>query len=484
MRPTQKDIERAVARLFHSYTGEPPEHFELLPPSGSNRQYHRLKSQGHRLIAAYNPDQRENRAFAYLTRHFDELGLPVPKLLAENIREHVYLLTDLGDTTLFSILPSHRTTEALDEEVMEHYRQALDWLVQFQVAGTQGLDFSQCYPRHAFDRQSMMWDLNYFKYYYLKFFGLSFDEQKLEEAFEAFVHQLLGEQSKYFMYRDFQSRNIMIREGQSWFIDYQGGRKGPLAYDVASLLFDSKADIPFHQRQELLGHYVSRAASIPGFDSGRFLQGFYDWVVIRLMQAMGAYGYRGGFEKKSLFLQSIPYALNNLRWLAENNKLPESSPYLAGILERMAADAPALPTEDKGSGLLVRVNSFSYHNQRPSDPSGHGGGFVFDCRCLPNPGREESLRLLNGTQPALQGRMQQWPEVNQFMEFTKSLVDMAVTHHQSRGFESLSVSYGCTGGQHRSVYCAEELARYVSKKHAVRVQLRHWQKGSWPGTKT
>jgi aminoglycoside/choline kinase family phosphotransferase len=256
----QWNIEKAVVDLFTRYHGQPPDSITALPPSGSERRYFRVGYNDNTLVAAFNPYVRENQAFLLLSRHFEAKGLPVPRVLAEDSDHHCYLLSDLGDTTLFSLLPHDPAIKSFNPEIMSLYRQVAEWLPAFQVKGARGLDFSICYPRHAFDRQSMMWDLNYFKYYFLKISGIPFDEQRLEEDFDRFTNHLLEQTGEFFMYRDFQSRNVMIVDGAPWFIDYQGGRKGPLQYDIASLLFDAKANIPFAKREELLEHYLEAAS--------------------------------------------------------------------------------------------------------------------------------------------------------------------------------------------------------------------------------
>ncbi len=505
--------EKAVSDLFEKWAGTRPAQCTPLPPSGSNRRYFRLQGAGQTVIGAFNPDPRENRAFLDLSRHFLKKGLPVPGVLAEERDAHCYLLTDLGDTTLFSLLPRHRGPAGLGPDVMGLYRQAIEWLPRFQSDGAEGLDFGVCYPRHAFDRHSMMWDLNYFKYYFLKISGVPFDEQLLEDDFERFADKLAEEPSGYFMYRDFQSRNIMVAEGSTWFIDYQGGRRGPLQYDLASLLFDAKADIPFGQRMELMDHYAAVAGRLPGFEEKRFRAGFYDFVVMRILQALGTYGFRGGVERKPLFLQSVPYALNNLRWLEDNGLLPGHVPYLSDIVRQIAAlppggvlpgmeeagtvsppkdppppggTAPATENEaaraDKAGGpLKVRICSFSYKKGLPEDDSGHGGGFVFDCRALPNPGRDERLKHYNGKDDPVRAFLENEPAVAAFVAAASRLVEQAVENYLSRGFRNLTVAFGCTGGQHRSVYCAERLARELASRYPVGIDLYHREAGSWQG---
>lgn len=472
--------QELISDLFTQWSGESPIEITGLPPSGSDRKYFRIQYSKGTVIGAYNPIEQENHAFLTFTKHFHQKGLPVPEILAEDTENYVYLLQDLGDTTLFSLLPHSRDQVMFDNSVMDLYRTILDVLPSFQIKGAEGLDFSACFPRHAFDRNSMMWDLNYFKYYFLKLAGILYDEQKLEDDFQAFCDYLLEAYSEYFLYRDFQSRNIMIRNCEPWFIDYQGGRKGALQYDIASLLYDAKANIHPEQREELLDYYIESVKKHIPVDEQKFRDHFYGFVIIRIMQAMGAYGFRGFYEKKALFLQSIFYAKRNLHWLLENNKVPESVPYLRHILYEIIA-SPVLQKYDKpSSGLKVSIRSFSYKKGFPVDESGNGGGFVFDCRSLPNPGREQAYKKLTGKDTSVIEYLEKETAVHDFVESTSQLVEKSVNTYLSRGFTHLMVCYGCTGGQHRSVYSAEKLAERLGSKYDVTIDLQHNEQLSWP----
>jgi len=335
------------------------------------------------------------------------------------------------------------------------------------------LNYKVCYPRASFDRQSIAWDLNYFKYYFLRLAGIPFNEQALEDDFGRLTRFLLTAPHDYFLYRDFQSRNIMIRDGETFFLDYQGGRKGALQYDIASLLYDGKADLPPALRQQLLDHYLDSLAGHLALDRAAFMEHFYAYVYVRIMQALGAYGFRGFFERKPHFLQSVPYALKNLRWLAENVRLPIALPALGHAFEAMI-DSPKFQTMATPTPTLtVRIFSFSFHREAPTDPSGNGGGFVFDARSLPNPGRREQFRALTGKDAAVIEYLRQQESVLQFFAAVLILVDSTVAAYGQRGFENLMVSFGCTGGQHRSVYLAEQLANHLRAASGVEVVLRH-----------
>jgi aminoglycoside/choline kinase family phosphotransferase len=427
-------------------------------------------------IGAFNRDREENRAFLELSRHFRGRGLRVPEIYLDDLDRNVYLQEDLGDTTLFDYLLEQRGEGTFPDELKQVYREVLDRLQEFQVAGSEGLDFGVCYPRSEFDRQSMQWDLSYFKYYFLKLADIPFSEQKLEDDFNTLIGYLLEQETGYFLYRDFQSRNILLREGQSWFIDYQGGRKGALQYDVASLLFDSKAALPPKVREELLEYYIRGLEKYPGVNPSAFREAFYPYVLIRIMQAMGAYGFRGFYEKKTHFLRSIPYALEDLRWILGNVILPVRLPALLKTFERLVSSPRLKRFRDKdglSSTLTVSINSFSYMRGIPDDPSGHGGGYVFDCRVITNPVKQEALRELTGRDPAVIEFLEKQEDVREFVSSTITLVDMSVDKYELRGFNHLMVSFGCTGGRHRSVYCAEKLAAHLRESQNVRVNLWH-----------
>jgi len=319
----------------------------------------------------------------------------------------------------------------------------------------------------------MLWDLNYFKYYFLKLAKIHFDEQGLEDDFQTFTDYLLQTECHFFLYRDFQSRNIMLWHGTPYFIDYQGGRRGALQYDVASLLYDAKADIPQHVRDELLDHYVCAVNRFILTDEKEFIEYYYGYVLIRMMQAMGCYGFRGFYEKKEHFLQSIPYALKNLEWILETVQIPVNVPELTNVLNQLV-DSEALKNVcNPGKTLTVRINSFSYKRGIPVDETGNGGGYVFDCRAIHNPGRYEQYKHLTGKDAAVVEFLRREADVKSFLNNIYELVDRSVENYQQRNLANLMVSFGCTGGQHRSVYCAERFAEHLEQKYDVKVVLRH-----------
>jgi aminoglycoside/choline kinase family phosphotransferase len=464
-----------LKRLFEQHFQLPAEDARPLQGQlgGSGRIIVRLTGGSFSAIGILYPVREENLAFLEFSRHFRRHGLPVPEIYAENLSEGGYLEEDLGDTTLFEFLGANRTGEAVAPLAVEAYRKAVAMLPRFQVEAGRDLNYKLCYPRPSFDRQSIAWDLNYFKYYFLRLAGVPFNEQALENDFSRLTKFLLGASHDYFLYRDFQSRNVMLRGGEPFFLDYQGGRKGALQYDIASLLFDGKADLPPELRQELLDYYLDCLGSYIPVDRDAFMEHYYAYVYVRILQALGAYGFRGFYERKAHFLQSVPYALKNLRWLAGHVKLPIALPALMEALQAIAASEKLQGLAPAEESLKVRVFSFSFHREMPADESGNGGGFVFDARSLPNPGRQEQFRHLTGQDTAVIDYLNQQESVHEFLANVLALVDRSVSAYQGRGFKNLMVSFGCTGGQHRSVYLAEQLAKHLRGTSGVDVVVRH-----------
>jgi len=465
-----------LKKLFEQHFHSPAERVEPLQGQlgGSGRNIIRLASREFRAIGILHGVREENVAFLEFSRHFRQHGLPVPEIYTEDLSHGAYLEEDLGDTTLFEFLSTNRAGEEIAPQAVEAYRQVVDVLPRFQIEAGRDLNYKVCYPRGSFDRQSIAWDLNYFKYYFLRLAGIPFNEQALEDDFGRLTKFLLSAARDYFLYRDFQSRNVMLRDGQPFFLDYQGGRKGALQYDIASLLYDAKADLTPELRQELLDHYLDRLAGFVELDRDAFMQHYYAYVYVRILQALGAYGFRGFYERKAHFLQSVPYALNNVRWLLRNVKLPVALPALIHALGRMVDSQQLQRRSSEPEHLTVRVFSFSFHRGGPpQDENGHGGGFVFDARSLPNPGREERFKALTGKDQPVIDYLNQQEGAHRFLASVQSLVDASVSEYQNRGFKSLMVSFGCTGGQHRSVYLAEQLARRLRERNGVEVVVRH-----------
>ena len=440
---------------------------------GSGRKIMRLANDKHSAIGILYGVREENAAFLSFSKHFRKHGLPVPEIYGEDLNQGAYLEEDLGDTTLFEFLSKSRANERIAPQVVSAYENVVATLPRFQVEAGRGLDYSVCYPCGSFDRQSITWDLNYFKYYFLRLAGIPFSESALENDFGKLTDFLLSANCDYFLYRDFQSRNVMLLRGNPYFVDYQGGRKGALQYDIASMLFDAKADLPPELRQHLLDHYLNALSGYTKIEREEFLRYYYAYVYVRIMQALGAYGFRGFYERKAHFLQSVPFALKNLRWLAHNVDLPIPLPTLMDAFKNMLASERLQAISGEPDGLTVRVYSFSYHRGLPTDDSGNGGGFVFDARSLPNPGREERFKSLTGKDQPVIDYLNQQETVHQFFASVLSLVDASVNIYQERGFKNLMVSFGCTGGQHRSVFLAEQLAKRLRTRKGVQVVVRH-----------
>ena len=464
-----------LKRLFEERFHMPAESLDPLQGKlgGSGRAIVRVRGGGVSAIGILYPVREENVAFLEFSRHFRAHGLAVPEIFAEDLDEGAYLEEDLGNTTLFEFLMRNRSGDAISSEAIEVYRKVVAELPRFQVEAGRGLNYKVCYPRASFDRQSIAWDLNYFKYYFLRLSGIPFNEQALEDDFGSLTKFLLSANHEFFLYRDFQSRNVMLHSGEPYFLDYQGGRKGALQYDIASLLYDGKADLPPALRDELLSYYLDCLGRYVNIQRDTFMEHYYAYVYIRIMQALGAYGFRGFYERKEHFLQSVPYALKNLRWLAENVKLPIELPALMEAFGRMSKSEKLQSLAVRTDVLTVRVFSFSFHGDKPEDESGNGGGFVFDARSLPNPGREEQFKQLTGKDRPVIDYLNQQGAVHQYFASVRSLVDESVDVYKRRGFTNLMVSFGCTGGQHRSVYLAETLKQHLRGTDGVEVVVRH-----------
>ncbi len=467
-------LELQLSDLFEQWAGTAPELVLPLAPSGSDRRYYRLQKGEQSAIGAFSPDPKETNAFLYFSKHFHAKGLPVPEIYAENLDQKIYLQEDLGFTTLYSYLLTKG--EYFPDYLIQIYKKVVAQLARLQIEGSKGLDYRVCYPRQSFDRQSILWDFNYFKYYFLKLAHVPFDEQELEEDIHRFADYLLSADSNYFMFRDFQTRNIIVKNGEPFFIDYQGGRKGALQYDLASLLFQAKANIPTDIRQELLEYYMDTAGEMIDFDREQFVAYYYAYVLIRSIQVLGAYGFRGLYERKEHFLKSIPFALRNIKWLLDHTDIPVEIPALKaalrGIIESKTFE-PFDKIKSASSLLTVTINSFSYKTQIPPDPSGNGGGFVFDCRAIHNPGRYEPYKKLTGRDEPVINFLKQHSNIDDFLNNVFRIVDKSVENYIERSFTSLMVNFGCTGGQHRSVYSADALAKHIKDKYGIKVQLTH-----------
>ena len=462
-------ITEELSKLYATAVGHEPETIEELPSSGSNRRYFRLKGEP-TLIGVSGESAEENRTFLYMAAHFRQKGLPVPAIVARSADDLYYLQEDLGDTLLFNAIEKGRKTSVFSEEEKQLLRKTIRLLPAVQFAGGDGMDFSRCYPQAEFNRRSILWDLNYFKYCFLKATGLDFQEDRLEDDFQKMADVLLRSSSATFMYRDFQSRNVMIKDGEPWLIDFQGGRKGPVYYDVASFLWQAKANYPDSLRHELLQEYIEAVRKYQPVDENYFHAQLRHFVLFRTLQVLGAYGFRGYFEKKPHFMQSVPFAIGNLRRLLQE-PYPEY-PYLCQLL-RSLTELKQFSDELQKRALKVEVTSFAYKKGIPDDTSGNGGGFVFDCRAVNNPGKYERYKPFTGLDEPVIRFLEEDGEITTFLEHVYALVDASVKRYLERGFTHLSVCFGCTGGQHRSVYSAQHLAEHLNRKFGVEVHLVH-----------
>ena len=458
---------------------------------GSNRTYQRVEQDGRTVIRVEGTNRDENRAFIYMARHFHAMGLPVPEVYWVSEDEMSYTQEDLGDTLLFDAIRHGRETGCFLPEERDLLERTLRALAHIQVEGARDFDWSVCFPVPAMDKRAIRWDLNYFKYCFLKGTKIEFSEPKLEDDFDKLVEKILSPLNSQlstlnsFLYRDCQSRNVMIRDGQPYFIDFQGGRRGPTQYDVASFLWQAKANIPAALRGQLIDAYLDELVKVSGdrLSVSEWRAALPHFVLLRTLQVLGAYGYRGYFERKQHFLESIPRALKNLQEvLAE---LPEYA-YLRELAESLTGIENAGLTAKRSNsvngptakgGLTVTIYSFSFKRGIPEDTSGNGGGYVFDCRSTHNPGKYDEYKQLTGLDQPVIDFLEKDGEILTFLQSVDALVDHHVARFLERGFDHLQVSFGCTGGQHRSVYCAEHLAKRLHEKYGVQIHLIHRERG-------
>ena len=479
------EIQNILAELTRSL-GETPNDIVPIAASGSSRKYYRVVTDKRTLIGTYSENTEENDAFLTFSKHFHDIGLNVPEVFAVNEEKTCYLQSDFGDDNLFAHVqkalmaggPSTGSGTAYCENIIELYKHALKHLVKLQVLGHQGLDYSKAYPTERFDRQAILDDLNYFKYYFVKpHEEIDFNETRLGKDFEAFADFVSQAPCDFFMYRDFQSRNIMVKDDELYFIDFQGGRKGPLNYDVVSLLYQVKAQIPQAVRDELIQYYKEELKQFVDPEEVKFDTYQPYFVYLRLLQVLGAYGFRGLIQKKSHFIESIPYALKELKtW---NEKHPLSAyPELQNTISQLSTLNYPLPTDSKlstlNSKLTVTVNSFSFKKGYPNDFSGNGGGFVFDCRALPNPGREPEFKTKTGRDWEVIDYLMAKPPVHIFLDHVKAIVGQSVDNYRERHFSNLMLSFGCTGGQHRSVFFAQTIYEWLKATYPdIHVVVNH-----------
>lgn len=496
-----------LKELYFSLKGESPADIRKMPEAGSNREYYRLTgSDGKALVGVVGTSLDENRAFIYIANHFTLRKLPVPKVLAVSDDEMCYIQEDLGSRSLFEAISGGREAGGRYNEAEKALLvRTIRELPNIQIRGARGFDFHNCYPQPEFDKEGVLFDLNYFKYCFLKATGIDFHELKLEASFNMLAKDLTSEIGEYFLYRDFQARNVMLDKNDNpYFIDFQGGRKGPFYYDLASFLWQASARYSNELRLQLIGEYydaLKTYTEVP--DEKHFRNRLKLFVLFRTLQVLGAYGFRGYFERKQHFIDSIPPAIDNLRQLLDEGDFPY--PYLISILQKITLlpqfqsvpqepvkrndgyrttddttyktrpeDGKATFSKYDGQGsLVVRVFSFSFRKGIPEDESGNGGGYVFDCRSTHNPGRYEPYKTLIGLDEPVIRFLEDDGEILTFLKSVYQLADVHVERYLKRGFTDLMFSFGCTGGQHRSVYAAQHLAEHIHNKYGIEVRICH-----------
>lgn len=470
-----EDVIKEIQALFEKTVGLPVSRIEKIPQSGSDRIYFRIYSNDSTFIATYGKNTRENDTFIYFSNHFRACGSPVPEILGVNENKTIYLQEDFGNVSLLNKLDELGFTE----EVYGLFQLSLRQLAHLQIKGDYNLDYQRCITSKEFGRQAITSDLLYFKYYFLDTLQIPYDKEKLLAEFDELATFLTNTDYKFFMFRDFQSRNVMIKDGQVHYIDFQGGMKGALQYDVASMLWQARAELPEEWKRSLLEYYIDCAEQkLPApINRPRFISQYNGYVLIRLLQVLGAYGFRGLFERKAHFLTSIPLALTNLKSFLSNKlegiEVPEFDRLLNIIISDDVVSRFRPVQANNETPLVVHIKSFSYKNGIPPDVTGNGGGFVFDCRGLLNPGRYDEYKKLTGRDKSVQDFLEQRTKMSDFLNSIYTIVDISVEDYIKRGFSDLQVNFGCTGGQHRSVFAADSLARHLRNKFKVKIELNH-----------
>ena len=474
-------ILQHIENLFNTIVAEPWDSIQKIPQSGGDRMYFRIILGNQSWIATYNLNSKENQTFIYFAHHFNEKGMPVPKVLAVNEQETVYLQEDVGTVSLLDVLEKEGKTEA----VFLLFQKSLTALAQLQIEGAKGLDYNRCITSKYFGKNSILTDLLYYKYYFLDTLQYPYDKQALIDEFEIVSDQLAVSHFDNFMFRDFQSRNIMVKNGEVFFIDFQGGMQGGLPYDVASLLWQAKAELSNEWKEKLLNHYINELQKLlpTPLNVADFKKQYHGFVLLRLLQVLGAYGFRGLFERKAHFLTSIPLGLQNLKNFLQVYSLDKDTPVFASVLKWMVSEEVIQrftpPKANENTPLVITINSFSYKKGIPVDTSENGGGFVFDMRGILNPGRVEEYKKQSGLDKPVQDFLDQRTKMNGFLNSVWDTIDITVENYLNRGFASLQINFGCTGGQHRSVFAAEQTARHLRNKYHLKTVITHTNKENW-----
>jgi aminoglycoside/choline kinase family phosphotransferase len=478
---TSVQIIANLEKLFEEHFNKKPESYEALPVSGSDRRYFRLISGSTTAIGTYNPNVAENNTYFYFTELFRKHQINVPETYLVSKDRRSYLQQDIGNTSLFSQLQKDGFTDA----VRKNYHKAMEQLARVQWIAGREADYKQCFAASQFNEKAIMSDLLYFKYYFADLQDITYDRNLLISEMEQLSKELGHVQPQTLMYRDFQSRNIMLHEGKVFFIDYQGSMQGPPQYDIASLLWQAKAQLPASWKEDLLNGYISTLNDlhVPRMDEIYFRRNYAQFVLLRLLQVLGAYGFRGLLQHKAHFISSIPPALKNLEiFLADHPHLP-SYPELRNLLEKISSpemqEKFSQKKNEENTKLVVKIGSFSYKQGLPKEKEAHGGGFVFDCRGLLNPGRYAAYKYLTGNDTTVAQFLERETRMPEFLDHVYALVSLNVEDYLARGFDQLSVAFGCTGGQHRSVYAANQLADYLKNRYNVTTQVTHHNEKKW-----
>ena len=476
-----EDILIHINNLYKTINNNDWDEISKIPQSGGDRVYFRITQGQQSWIATYNLNLREDETFIEFANHFFAKGLPVPKILAVNEDKSIYIQSDLGSVSLLEVLEKEGKTE----HVFSLFKKSLSALAKLQVQGGAGLDYNYCLTSKEFGKHAILTDLLYYKYYFLDALQYPYDKQALINEFELLSDQLASKDLNHFLFRDFQSRNIIVSNDEVYFIDFQGGMQGGLSYDVASLLWQAKAELSNEWKEKLVDYYISEVQKLlpSKMDEEKFRKQYNGFVLLRLLQVLGAYGFRGLFERKAHFLTSIPLGLNNLKNFLAVSPISNDTPVFAGILNWMVSDEVVQrftpPVANDQTPLVVTINSFSYKKGLPKDETENGGGFIFDMRGILNPGRFEEYKKLAGIHKPVQDFLEQRTKMNTFLNSVWDLIDITVENYLERGFESLQINFGCTGGQHRSVFAAEQTARHLRNKYKVKVVLEHTNKDNW-----
>ena len=470
-----EEVVAAISSLYEAFKNTKEDRIEKLPQSGSDRIYFRIYAGNETYIATYNINIRENETFFYFSQHFITAGLPMPTIYAINDEKTIYIQEDLGIDSLLDKLEQYGHTDY----TYGLYQETLRQLAKVQVLGDRGLDYDRCLTAKEFGKQAIMSDLLYFKYYFVDTLKVPYDKQAMLEDFETLSNYLNNSNQKYFLFRDFQSRNVIVNNDAVHFIDFQGGMKGALQYDVASLLWQAKANLSETWKESLLNGYIDEVELLLNeeIDRNMFLSQYNGYVLIRLLQVLGAYGFRGLFERKAHFLTSIPLALRNLKFFIDNKQIGLVTPEFDKILKIVVSDEIVARFEtvraDETTPLVVKIYSFSYKKALPVDETENGGGFLFDMRGVLNPGRFPEYKHLTGRDKEVKDFLEQRTKMPGFLNSVFDIVDISVEDYIKRGFASLVVGFGCTGGQHRSVYAADALCRHLKNKFGVKTQVFH-----------